>query len=236
MTDKLNRFTAYTNCPEGEYEAKFINSEIKSYPRGEREILTFLILREDGSPFINNQGSAYYSVIVCNKSKGSSPKSKINTIKLCMLDEKEFDPVKVFVGLPDIETFYDRNFKVRVTSKGENYNFITHIQRPRDLTWEHIELNYEGKLKKIDLVSLIKKKLNKLSWSERNSIEEIIEVYLKDKNMPFNDENGKFTGEFNQNKFEKLDKHKQYYSKNIYENIIKFLETEDINSLFNRGS
>ena len=78
MNQQINRFTAYTNCPSGEYGAIFNNSEVKKYPKGEREILTFLILGEDGLPFLNNKQEPYYSVIVCNKSKGSSPKSKIN--------------------------------------------------------------------------------------------------------------------------------------------------------------
>ena len=70
--------------------------------------------------------------------------SKITKIKLAMLNKDEYDPLSIHIGLPAIESFYDRRFKVLVTAKGEDYNFITHIQRPRDLEWEHIEMEYEG--------------------------------------------------------------------------------------------
>ena len=44
MEQEINRFTAYANCPSGEYWAIFSNSEVKKYPKGSREVLTFLIL------------------------------------------------------------------------------------------------------------------------------------------------------------------------------------------------
>ena len=144
MKQEINRFTAHTNCPPGEYLAIFTNSKVLKYPRGEREILSFLILKDENTPLINNKGKAYYSVIVCNKTKGVSTKSKITKIKLAMLNNDEYNPLDIHIGLPAIETFYDRRFKVLVGAKSEDYNFITHIQRPRDLVWEHIEMEYEG--------------------------------------------------------------------------------------------
>ena len=128
MKQEINRFTAHTNCPPGEYLAIFTNSEVLKYPRGEREILSFLILTDEDTPLIDNKGKAYYSVIVCNKTKGVSTKSKITKIKLAMLHKDEYDPLSIHIGLPAIESFYDRRFKVLVTAKGEDYNFITHIQ------------------------------------------------------------------------------------------------------------
>ena len=50
MKQEINRFTAHTNCPPGEYLAIFTNSEVLKYPRGEREILSFLILKDENSP------------------------------------------------------------------------------------------------------------------------------------------------------------------------------------------
>ena len=47
MEQEINRFTAYTNCPSGEYWAVFYNSEVKKYPKGKREVLSFLILNDD---------------------------------------------------------------------------------------------------------------------------------------------------------------------------------------------
>ena len=85
MKQEINRFTAHTNCPPGEYLAIFTNSKVLKYPRGEREILSFLILKDENTPLTDNKGKAYYSVIVCNKTKGVSTKSKINKIKLAML-------------------------------------------------------------------------------------------------------------------------------------------------------
>ena len=65
-------------------------------------------------PFLNNQGEAYYSIIVCNKSKGSSPKSKVNKIKKSMLNKEKYDPIDAHLGLPTIETFYKRILKVKL--------------------------------------------------------------------------------------------------------------------------
>ena len=45
--------------------------EVKKYPKGLKEIISFLILNEDKkTPLLNNSGEPYYSVIVCNQSKG----------------------------------------------------------------------------------------------------------------------------------------------------------------------
>ena len=86
MEQEINRFTAYANCPSGEYWAIFSNSEVKKYPKGYREVLTFLILNDDKqTPKLNNKEEPYYSTIICNKSKGSNPKSKVSKIKKAML-------------------------------------------------------------------------------------------------------------------------------------------------------
>ena len=145
MKAEINKFTPYTNCPSGEYWAAFCNSEVKKYPKGKREILSFLILNDDKkTPRLNNKEEPYYSTIICNESKGSSPKSKVNKIKKSMLKKEEYDPIDVHLGLPTIDTFYKRILKVKVCPKSNNKNFITHIQRPRDDQWECIEGEFEG--------------------------------------------------------------------------------------------
>ena len=90
MKQEINKFTPYTNCPSGEYWATFCNSGVKKYPRGKREIISFLILNEDKkTPRLNNKGEPYYSTIICNQSKGSNPKSKVSKIKKAMLTKEE---------------------------------------------------------------------------------------------------------------------------------------------------
>ena len=145
MKPEINKFTPYANCPSGEYWAAFCNSEVKKYPRGKREILSFVILNEDKkTPRLNNQDEAYYSAIICNQSKGSSPKSKVNKIKKAMLTKEEYDPIDVCLGVPNFDNFNKRKMKIRVTTKGTGMNFVTHIQRPRDNEWECIEGEFDG--------------------------------------------------------------------------------------------
>ena len=118
MKQEINRFTAYTNCPSGEYWAAFCNSEVKKYPKGKREILSFLILNDDKkTPRLNNKEEPYYSTIICNESKGSNPKSKVSKIKKSMLKKEEYDPIDFHLGLPTIDTFYKRILKVKFCPK-----------------------------------------------------------------------------------------------------------------------
>ena len=89
MKQEINRFTAYTDCPSGEYWAAFCNSEVKKYPKGKREIL---ILKDDKeTPRLSNKEEPYYSTIICNESKGSNPKSKVSKIKKSMILEPKID-------------------------------------------------------------------------------------------------------------------------------------------------
>ena len=225
MKTKINRFTAYTNCPPGEYGAMLINSEVKKYPKGEREVLTFLILGEDGLPWINNKSECYYSVIVCNKSNGKSPKSKINKIKLAMLSRHEYDPIKSRVGLPDISHFYNEVFMVRVSSKGEEYNFITHIQRPRDMEWECVEGEFEGLT--TDPIKLYKQLRNTIPHELRKDSDEWIKhmVYAHDKVLL--DENGHFRLEIDYENDPNMYGPNSAIS-NFHKQLIKFIKTRDI--------
>ena len=231
MKPEINKFTPYANCPSGEYWAIFFNSEIKKYPKGERQLLTFLILDEEQQPFLNNQGEAYYSVIVCNKSKGSSPKSKINKIKKAMLAIDEYDPIEIHLGLPELDKFYKRKMKIRITTKETGMNFITHIQRPRDSEWECIEGEFEGIYFK-DPHKLYLKYKNQIRSIERGGCAEEIQTCLLNTKMPFVNENGQFTGKFDEHKYNNLDKYEKMKADSFYKRVMKFVQSEDINDLF----
>ena len=226
MEQEINRFTAYTNCPSGEYWAIFSNSEVKKYPKGYREVLTFLILNDDKqTPKLNNKEEPYYSTIICNQSKGSSPKSKVNKIKRSMLNKEEYDPVNIHLGVPTIETFYNRKLKVKVCLKSNNKNFITHIQKPRDNQWECIEGEFEGTINNsfdpIKVFESMKHTINnnKLDYAQR-VFPQVVSY--------FREVDGKFI--FN---FDQADKNFYRGDQERHKKIIKFLETKDVVDLQN---
>jgi hypothetical protein len=150
-------------------------------------------LNEDKeTPRLNNHGEAYYSTIICNQSKGSSPKSKVNKIKKAMLTKEEYDPLDVHLGLPTTETFYKRIVKVKVCPKSNDKNFITHIQRPRDNEWECIEGEFDGTINSIsDPVKVFKSMQHKINKKEidyaTRSFFELLRYYSdKNGNLIFN--------------------------------------------------
>jgi hypothetical protein len=226
MEQELNRFTAYANCPSGEYWAIFSNSEVKKYPKGSREVLTFLILNDDKqTPKLNNKEEPYYSTIICNKSKGSNPKSKVSKIIKAMLTKEEYDPLDIHLGLPNISYFYKRIMQVRVTTKETGMNFITHIQKPRDNQWECIEGEFEGKFititDPIEVFKSMKHTVNRreLNYAER-SFYSLVNYY--------SDKEGKFIFNINQ-----TDKTFTSVNRQRHEQILKFLETKDAVDLQN---
>ena len=226
MEQEINRFTAYTNCPSGEYWAILSNSEVKKYPKGYREVLTFLILNDDKqTPRLNNKEEPYYSTIICNKSKGSSPKSKVNKIKRSMLSKEEYDRIKIHLGVPTIETFYNRKLKVKVCLKSNNKNFITHIQRPRDNQWECIEGEFEGTINNsfdpIKVFESMKHTINnnKLDYAQR-VFPQVVSY--------FREVDGKFI--FN---FDQADRNFYRGDQERHKKIIKFIETKDVIDLQN---
>jgi hypothetical protein len=226
MEQEINRFTAYANCPSGEYWAILSNSEVKKYPKGYREVLTFLILNDDKqTPKLNNKEEPYYSTIICNKSKGSSPKSKVNKIKRSMLSKEEYDPVNIHLGVPTIETFYNRKLKVKVCLKSNNKNFITHIQRPRDNQWECIEGEFEGTINNsfdpTKIFESMKHTINnnKLDYAER-VFPQVVSY--------FREADGKFI--FN---FDQADKNFYRGDQERHKKILKFIETKDVIDLQN---
>ena len=226
MEQEINRFTAYANCPSGEYWAVFCNSEVKKYPKGWKEIISFLILNEDKkTPRLNNKGEPYYSTIICNQSKGSNPKSKVSKIKKAMLTKEEYDPLDIHLGLPNISYFYKRIMQVRVTTKETGMNFITHIQKPRDNQWECIEGEFEGKFititDPIEVFKSMKHTVNRreLNYAER-SFYSLVNYY--------SDKEGKFIFNINQ-----TDKTFTSVNRQRHEQILKFLETKDVVDLQN---
>ena len=232
MKAEINKFTPYTNCPSGEYWAAFCNSEVKKYPKGKREILSFLILNDDKkTPRLNNKEEPYYSTIICNESKGSSPKSKVNKIKKSMLKKEEYDPIDVHLGLPTIDTFYKRILKVKVCPKSNNKNFITHIQRPRDDQWECIEREFEGKYTIIkDPIELYKKLRKQIPFKERELCDEAINTMVNVNSRVLLDENGKFKIDIDYNSKKMI--RPESASSLMHKRLLKFIETQDLKSIF----
>ena len=226
MKQEINKFTPYTNCHSGEYWATFCNSEVKKYPRGKREIISFLILNEDKkTPRLNNKGEPYYSTIICNQSKGSSPKSKVSKIKKAMLTKEEYDPIDVCLGVPNFDNFNKRKMKIRVTTIGTGMNFATHIQRPRDNEWECIEGEFDGTINNnsdpIEVFKSMKQTINKRELNYAAQAFYSVVNYYSDKN-------GKFIFNLNQ-----TDKRFGNQDKIRHEQLLKFLETKDVADLQN---
>jgi len=232
MKQEINKFTPYTNCPSGEYWAAFCNSEVKKYPRGKREIISFLILNEDKkTPRLNNKGEPYYSTIICNQSKGSSPKSKVSKIKKAMLTKEEYDPIDVCLGVPNFDNFNKRKMKIRVTTKGTGMNFVTHIQRPRDNEWECIEGEFDGKYKTItDPIELYNKLRKQIPFKERETYDEAIRYMVNCNNGVFLDEKGKFKMEMDYNSKEMI--RPESSSSLMHKRLLKFIETQDLKVIF----
>ena len=184
-------------------------------------------MKDENTPLIDNKGKAYYSVIVCNKTKGVSTKSKITKIKLAMLNKDEYDPLGIHIGL--LESFYDRKFKVLVTSKGEDYNFITHIQRPKDLEWEHIEMEYEGGFIK-DPRKLYNQLRYKIPKKNKDSIDEAFNDLLNIENGILLDEKGNFKHDIDYNSYKMRGPDSSV--SNTHKKILKFLDTKDLSILF----
>jgi hypothetical protein len=232
MKQEINKFTAYTNCPSGEYWAAFCNSEVKKYPKGKREILSFLILNDDKeTPRLNNKEEPYYSTIICNESKGSNPKSKVSKIKKSMLKKEEYDPIDAHLGLPNTSYFFKRIIQVRVTTKETGMNFITHIQRPRDNQWEYIEGEFEGKYKTItDPIELYSKLRKQIPFKERELCDEAINTMVNINSGVLLDEKGKFKMDVDYNSKEMIKP--ESASSTTHKRLVKFIESQDLKTIF----
>ena len=232
MKQEINRFTAYTNCPSGEYWAAFCNSEVKKYPKGWKEIISFLILNEDKkTPRLNNKGEPYYSTIICNQSKGSNPKSKVSKIKKAMLTKEEYDPIDVCLGVPNFDNFNKRKMKIRVTTKGTGMNFATHIQRPRDNEWECIEGEFDGTINNnSDPIELYNRLRKQIPFKERETYDEAIHIMVNINNGVFLDEKGKFKMDVDYNSKEMI--RPESASSLMHKRLLKFIEAQDLKAIF----
>ena len=232
MKPEINKFTPYANCPSGEYWAAFFNSEVKKYPRGKKEIVSFLILNEDKkTPRLNNKGEPYYSTIICNQSKGTSPKSKVSKIKNAMLTKEEYDPIDVCLGVPNFDNFNKRKMKIRVTTKETGMNFITHIQRPRDDQWECIEGEFDGTINNnSDPIELYNRLRKQIPFKERETYDEAIHCMVNCNNGVFLDEKGKFKMNVDYNSKEMI--RPESASSLIHKRLLKFIETQDLKTIF----
>ena len=156
MSETKSLVTVYGDAPEGEHPAIFVSAQRTKYPKGPRLIFQFLILNSDQeSPLENEEGEPYYAVAVCNVSKGTNPKSKAYKICKAMLRPDEYDPVEVAIAVPSWEHFAQENpdgtrriIWVRVERRGpigQLISLVTHIKKPRDGVWEHIEGKFDGR-------------------------------------------------------------------------------------------
>ena len=229
------RIKSNSNCPSGEYYSVFCNSSIVKYPKGKRQILTFLILDEDKErPKYNNRGEKYYAVAVCNPSTGENPKSKVHKILKAMLLKKEYDPLKSELILPAMEDFLPNNsvnriIKIKVNIKGvesKQASLVTHILRPRDKVWECIEGEFEGKYNKATEPETLHEKLfAKLSKQQKQHCGSTFNITYLNKSYLYVDKEGKFINEVNYEKMPptEISKHKK---------LLRFLEEEDLNIFY----
>lgn len=102
------------------------------YPKGQRDILVFICLRDDKkTPQMDLDGNPRFCGIVMNHSKGKSGKAKINKVKRFMLTAKDGLSLKdSFKNLPPIDYFLrEIPLKVFITNKELNGNRVANIVR-----------------------------------------------------------------------------------------------------------
>ena len=232
------RVKSISNCPSGEYPAVFCSSTIEQYPKGKRQVLSFLIFGEDGIPKQNNMGECYYAVAVCNPSNGSNPKSKIHKVLKAMLTKEEYDPVLSMLTLPDIEEFLNNNkpprfvyIRVNIVGDEKKASVITHIQRPRDKEWECIEGEFEGKyilpsIKNKNPKELFEKLKHKIKNKDFLQYAEEDMRMIMQKNSGYVDDSGNFLTDYDAEQISNT------FVRDYYKRAIKFLETEDLKDLF----
>ena len=160
MSDNL--ISRYPNSPAGIYPAVFSNSKIVPYPIGERQVLEFLILKDnEKEPLTNEVGDNYYASIVCNPSDGTNPKSKIYKVIRAMLKEHESDPIKSSIIIPKLEHFFPSKDK------------------PNRIVYVEVEIK-----NKVSLISKIKNSRESNKWHPINGVFEgnqmAKEIVLKD--------------------------------------------------------
>ena len=157
-----NLISSYPNSPAGIYPAVLCKSKIVPYPRGERQVLEFLILKDnEKEPLTNEVGDNYYASIVCNPSDGTNPKSKIYKVIRAMLKEHDSDPIKSSIIIPKLEHFFPSKDK------------------PNRIVYVEVEIK-----NKVSLISKIKNSRESNKWHPINGVFEgnqmAKEIVLKD--------------------------------------------------------
>ena len=245
MSDNL--ISSYPNSPAGIYPAVFCKSKIVPYPLGERQVLEFLILKDnEKEPLTNEVGDNYYASIVCNPSDGTNPKSKIYKVIRAMLKEHDSDPIKSSIIIPKLEHFFPSKDKpnrivyVEVERKNK-VSLISKIKNSKESNkWHPINGVFEGNLKIKNMFS------NKIIGDEATNfivLFEKIKFQIPEKdlqnchlevayihNKPFT-KDGELIPNFNFNSKE-IDEFNIEFFKRVYKKIELFLKTKDYRTLF----
>ena len=83
-----------------------------------------------------------------------------------------------------------------------------------------------------DPYKLYLKLKNKIRSIERGGCQEQIETCLLNTKMPYMNDDGKFTGGFDKQKYNELDKYGKMKADSFYKRVMKFVQSEDLNDLF----
>jgi hypothetical protein len=99
------------------------------YPKGWRDILIFVCLKEDNSPKMDIDGNFRFAGIIMNSNEGKSGKAKQNKIKRYLLKKK--DNISLFESwrsLPPMDYFLrEVPIDVMVTNKTVNNKTVSNV-------------------------------------------------------------------------------------------------------------
>jgi len=146
----------YGNAPPGEHHAVLCSAQPEQYPKGERFLIGFVLVNEDGTETLfNDAGDTLFAVSVCNMVTKCTAKAKQFKIRKAMLLPSEYDPIASATRVPDWGVFLDKTpdgryrvIRIRVeerrTLADRPLSLVTAICRPRDGVWESIEGKFDG--------------------------------------------------------------------------------------------
>ena len=244
MSDNL--ISRYPNSPAGIYPAVFSNSNIVPYPIGKRQVLEFLILKDnEKEPLTNEVGNDYSASIVCNPSDGTNPKSKIYKVIRAMIKEHESDPIKSSIIIPKLEHFFPSKDKpnrivyVEVERKNK-VSLISKIKNSRESNkWHPINGVFEGnqKIKSMssdkiigdeakNFIVLFEKIKSQIPEKDLRRCNEVVRSFGF---KPFT-KDGELIPNFNFNSKE-IDEFNIEFFKRVYKKIELFLKTKDYHTL-----
>jgi len=222
-----NLISSYPNSPAGIYPAVFSKSKIVKYPIGKRQVLEFLILKDnEKEPLTNEVGNDYSASIVCNPSDGTNPKSKIYKVIRAMLKEHDSDPIKSSIIIPKLEHFFPSKDKpnrivyVEVERKNK-VSLISKIKNSRESNkWHPINGVFEGNqmAKEIVLKDFYQKIRKKISYQYIRHCDKAIESFTF---YPFV-KDGIFISDY---KFD--DSNKNSHQEAQFKKLSEFIKTRD---------